>query len=170
MILRRIAAFAIDYLVLAVYIALVSITFALLPRDFVQWLFATPLSAQITVVIILTGPVLLYFAVLESSRRQATVGKRALGLRVSRVDGRRISFERGLARNGLKLIPWELAHTCLWRIDGWPTAPESPSGWVLIGLILVWVLVAAYFIWMFTNDRCQSLYDVLSGTVIERAP
>lgn len=168
MIVRRIAAFAVDYLVLAVYIALLSVTFALLPRDSTQRLFATQLSGQVTAFIVLTAPVWLYFAVLESSRQQATFGKRALRLRVVDTAGHRISLPRALLRNGLKLIPWELAHTCLWRIEGWPTAPEQPTGLLLVGLILVWVIIAIYFIWMFIDDQRRSLYDILSGTAVKR--
>jgi uncharacterized RDD family membrane protein YckC/Tfp pilus assembly major pilin PilA len=41
----------------------------------------------------------LYFALFESSARQATPGKLALGLRVTDEDGRRIGFSRALGRN-----------------------------------------------------------------------
>lgn len=46
----------------------------------------------------------LYFAVCESSPWQATVGKLALGIRVTDLEGRRISFPRALGRYGAKLI------------------------------------------------------------------
>jgi len=46
----------------------------------------------------------LYFAVCESSRWQATIGKLALGIRVTDLQGRRISFPRALGRYGAKLI------------------------------------------------------------------
>lgn len=39
-----------------------------------------------------------YFALLESSRWQATIGKRICGLRVTRLDGRRISLPRAVGR------------------------------------------------------------------------
>ncbi|MFV9506304.1 MAG: RDD family protein [Oscillochloridaceae bacterium umkhey_bin13] len=42
---------------------------------------------------------LLYYAAMESSRRQATIGKLLLGLRVTDLQGRRISFWRALGRN-----------------------------------------------------------------------
>jgi len=41
----------------------------------------------------------IYGAVMESSARQATIGKKALGIAVTDIDGRRISFLRGMARN-----------------------------------------------------------------------
>ena len=43
--------------------------------------------------------VFLYPAIFESSRWQATPGKRLLGLRVTRLDGTRVGFFRALARN-----------------------------------------------------------------------
>jgi uncharacterized RDD family membrane protein YckC len=46
----------------------------------------------------------LYFAMMESSSWQATVGKKALGLMVTDMDGRRISFGRATGRYFAKII------------------------------------------------------------------
>jgi uncharacterized RDD family membrane protein YckC len=46
----------------------------------------------------------LYFAGLESSERQATIGKMALGVYVTDLDGNRISFARATLRYFAKLI------------------------------------------------------------------
>jgi len=46
----------------------------------------------------------LYFALQESSVRQATIGKRALGLKVADLEGNRISFLRATARYYCKLL------------------------------------------------------------------
>jgi uncharacterized RDD family membrane protein YckC len=46
----------------------------------------------------------LYFALMESSSHQATVGKIALGIQVTDIDGDRLSFGRALGRNLAKLI------------------------------------------------------------------
>lgn len=46
----------------------------------------------------------LYFAICESSAWQGTVGKLALGIRVTDLQGRRISFLRALGRYGAKFI------------------------------------------------------------------
>lgn len=48
----------------------------------------------------------LYFATLESSAWQATVGKLALGIRVTDNAGHRISFARGLGRYAAKLLSY----------------------------------------------------------------
>ncbi|MDR2858489.1 MAG: RDD family protein [Novosphingobium sp.] len=46
----------------------------------------------------------LYYAILESSSRQATFGKQALGLVVTDEAGRRISFGRATGRHFAKLV------------------------------------------------------------------
>jgi uncharacterized RDD family membrane protein YckC len=46
----------------------------------------------------------LYFALLESSSKQATVGKMALGIRVTDLDGRRITFGRATGRHFGKIL------------------------------------------------------------------
>ncbi len=46
----------------------------------------------------------LYFAMMESSEWRATLGKRALGLRVTDLDGRRITFGRSTGRYFGKLL------------------------------------------------------------------
>ena len=46
----------------------------------------------------------LYFAVCESSSWQATIGKLAMGIRVTDLQGQRISFPRALGRYAAKLL------------------------------------------------------------------
>jgi uncharacterized RDD family membrane protein YckC len=46
----------------------------------------------------------LYSALMESSSHQATVGKLALGIQVTDLEGNRLSFGRALARNLAKII------------------------------------------------------------------
>jgi uncharacterized RDD family membrane protein YckC len=46
----------------------------------------------------------LYYAFMESSSNQATVGKIALGIKVTDVEGNRISFGRALGRSLAKII------------------------------------------------------------------
>ena len=46
----------------------------------------------------------IYEAAMESSSKQATVGKMALGLKVTDLEGRRISFARASGRHFAKLV------------------------------------------------------------------
>lgn len=54
----------------------------------------------------LLGPIIIwgYFAVMESSPTQGTLGKMALGIKVTDLEGNKISFGRAAARNFGKFI------------------------------------------------------------------
>jgi len=47
---------------------------------------------------------LVYYAAMESSSNQATVGKMALGIQVTDLEGNRISFGKALGRNLAKIL------------------------------------------------------------------
>jgi uncharacterized RDD family membrane protein YckC len=59
----------------------------------------TPLGAILTI-----GGSWLYFALLESSARGATIGKMALAMHVTDLEGRRISFMRATGRYFAKYV------------------------------------------------------------------
>lgn len=48
--------------------------------------------------------VMLYYAAMESSKFQGTIGKLALGIKVTDVNGERITFSKALLRNLSKII------------------------------------------------------------------
>jgi uncharacterized RDD family membrane protein YckC len=92
---RRFAAYAIDYALLflaSALLAIAGVELGLLPED------APQLS-----VLVLAG-YLLYCALLESSRWQATLGKLALGIKVTSLRGERIGFGRAVARFVARLL------------------------------------------------------------------
>jgi uncharacterized RDD family membrane protein YckC len=55
-------------------------------------------------IVVVLGGLWLYYALLESSNWQGTVGKKALGLIVTDLDGRRVSFARATGRFFSRLI------------------------------------------------------------------
>lgn len=63
-----------------------------------------PLIADVFQNLIIIVAVFLYFSLLESSKWQATVGKKAVGLKVTDLHGRRISFGRATGRYFSKII------------------------------------------------------------------
>jgi uncharacterized RDD family membrane protein YckC len=74
-----------------------------------QMLWAEAGAGQKTLILLLFFasvwlPSAFYYAVLESSSRQATLGKMAFGLRTTRTDGNRVSFVRANARYLLKAL------------------------------------------------------------------
>ena len=170
----RFAAFLLDYLVIAAYIIILIVVSVLLGsgplRQAFQGLFANPNSSELSAFLLLVLPVILYFALFESSSWQATWGKRKLGLRVTDTHGERLSVARSLVRSLIKFLPWELTHACLWRIPGWPLNPQTPSPIITAGLILVWVIAGAYVISLLVSKKHQTLYDMIAGSYVVRAP
>jgi uncharacterized RDD family membrane protein YckC len=167
---RRIAAFAWDYLVIAGYIVLLALFssvawFGVLGRlpgeaDHSPWFF--DLIAFVTLVL----PVILYFAVQEASSSQATWGKRRAGLRVTAADGGRLNLRRSLLRSGLKFLPWQIAHTALFHIPGWPTAAAPPPAWVVAGFVLAYALAGIYLVGLFVPASRRTLYDRIAGAYV----
>jgi uncharacterized RDD family membrane protein YckC len=166
---RRILAFALDYLVIAAYLLLLvglslaaNFVFPNGPRS----IFSNPIKGEIVGFFLITLPVTLYFALFESSRWQATWGKRVLGLKVIGPEGTGLSRTRALGRTALKFIPWELAHACVWQIS---FAPQNPSPLIFIGFGLVWVLVGANLVSLLVGKTWQTLYDRIVGSFVVKA-
>jgi uncharacterized RDD family membrane protein YckC len=168
---RRLAALAVDYGIILAYLAVLGLVGVLgrsagvLPRH-----ISTPggrIVAQLAVIAVLTVPVTLWFAWWEAAPRGATLGKRLLGLRVSRLDGGGLSWPRSLLRSTVRIaVPWELAHTGVWNTLVWP-GPDAPVNLVLFtvanGVLL------ANLVMLFVGER-RPLYDRVAGTVVRVVP
>jgi uncharacterized RDD family membrane protein YckC len=167
---RRFLAFGADYLIIALYLTILTlIRLFLIPDEALQPSLGGPAIGQPLVFLLLTLPVLLYFTFMESSSRRGTIGKRILHLTVVTVDHSRLTRSRALARAVLKFLPWELSHSCLWRIPGWPLSPQEPSWIVYAGFALVWALIIAYILNAAFSTRRQMLYDRLLRCVVIRS-
>ncbi len=165
----RARAFALDYLLIAAYLLLVVLVFASLQWLAPDWsarLFARRFQAQGLAFGVVTFPVFLYFTAMEGSARQATWGKRRLGLRVVDRAGRRPGWGRAALRSGLKLLPWEAAHTCIWALT-WPGGP-APA-WAAPGLAGVWAVVLFYLTLLAFRADHRTPYDWLSGTRVVKS-
>jgi len=163
---RRVLAFALDYLVIAAYgIVLGSVAFVVGLTPLGPWIserVQSPLAGHALSFVTLTLPVLLYFALSEASARRATWGKRRLGLEVVAGNGDGLDVGRAVLRAAVKLLPWEISHAALWRIEGWPTAPEPPSLPVLAGLTVTWLLVLWWIGALFVGSG-RPPHDRLAG-------
>ncbi len=101
---RRFWAYVIDgFLVGAVTVPIglafgVPLFFAAAMRDFSAETLAAMIGASMMLAVIRLAIWWLYFALMESSAKQATLGKLALGLRVTDLAGRRLSFGRATGR------------------------------------------------------------------------
>jgi uncharacterized RDD family membrane protein YckC len=67
-------------------------------------LVGTMMAGIGTTLIVVWSISLLYFAILESSKSQASVGKMALGIKVTDVNGDRLNFGKALLRSVGKVI------------------------------------------------------------------
>lgn len=170
----RLLAFTLDYLVIAAYalgLAAVTLLAANPLRGPLTALLATPASRDAVAFVTMVLPVSLYFALQEGSARQGTWGKRRLGLRVTGVDGGPLPMGRALVRAAVKFLPWQIAHTCLFHIPGWPLAPAAPPAWVIAGFGLVWLLVLGYLAMLAFSKSHRTPYDRLAGSeVLMEAP
>lgn len=145
----RLVAIGLDCVPVAAYIGLLTAIFlglGVATAAPVELLFQHPWAGQLAGITLLTLPVILYFAAWERSSWLATPAKRLLGLRVVPRDGAGLGWARALARSGLKFLPWELAHTCIWRIPRLARRrrghPSGRGGWP----VTVWVLVGLYLL------------------------
>jgi uncharacterized RDD family membrane protein YckC len=163
---QRVKALAFDYLLIAGYlvvVTLVGVGINVASPAVAQSIFANRILGQVIGFALVTLPVTLYYALLESSPQRATWGKRKVGLRVMQTDGTRLSFARALARTLLKFVPWELSHTLIWQIR---FAQPQEMTFINIGFVLVWLLIGANLASLLLSKKHQTLYDWISGTYV----
>jgi len=157
---KRTAAYIIDtviYGLISYAIAfMVGILLALTTSANPEGLVFSVISMLITL-----GCYLTYYVATESSSWQATIGKKIMGLKVTDIYGRRISFWRSLGRNlgmilsgiilfiGYLMCFWTQKKQCLHDkmadclvVD---TTPDQKQGCV-IGVIIAWILFMIMFI------------------------
>jgi len=168
--LRRIAAWLLDYLLIAAYLILLTAV-SLGVRVSPIWAGLTsalsrPVAAELVGFLLLTLPVVLYFALCEASRLRATLGKRALRLAVVDQGGRRLSVRRALVREAVRFLPWELSHALLYRV-ALSTDRGSISILVTAGFVVVYALVGLYLVTLFIGSH-RTAYDRLAGSLVIR--
>lgn len=170
---RRVGAWMLDYLVIAAYlIVLTAASLGILATPLAPDLNAAvrqPSTAELVGFLILTTPVVLYFALLEASKWQATLGKRALGILVVGPGGGRMSIWRAVVREAARFLPWELSHALVWRLALSPARSSFPA-WAAAGFAIVHLLVFAYLITLFFGTQHRTLYDRLAGSLVVRTP
>ena len=168
---RRVAAFGVDYVIILVYLGLLTLAGVLgravgvVPDD-----VTTPVGrvvAQLAVFAVLTVPVTGWFAGWEAGPGGATPGKRLLGLRVLTTDGDRVAWPRSLLRTAVKFtIPWELAHTAVWNLLVWPGDRAAALDAVLLGVANAAIVVDVAM--LFVGSR-RPPHDRVAGTVVAEA-
>jgi uncharacterized RDD family membrane protein YckC len=168
---KRLKAFAFDYLPIAGYITLLfTATLAVIKisgfLNLPLHLPENPVLGDLIAFITLVLPVALYFSLQESSPRQATWGKHKAGIRVVDAKGETLSRTRAFVRSLFKLVPWQIAHTCIFQMGGFTLAPIQPTPLVTAGFVLVYVLVGIYAASALISKKHRTHYDWATGSYV----
>ena len=120
-------------------------------------------------ILALTVPIVLYFALSEASRFQATIGKRLLKVSVVDTNAQPAMLKQTLLRAVVKLLPWEFFHTIYWHWEGWPTNPAPPTTIQIIAMAVGWLAIGWFVVSLFVGTR-RTPYDRIAGTVVVTKP
>lgn len=173
---KRLKAFGFDYLFICVYIILLAgLSMGIIQiGGYLGYSLSwpdNPFLADLIAFLTLVLPVMLYFTLQESSSAQATWGKRKAGIRVVDENNTRLKPIHAFVRSLVKLIPWQIAHTCLFHIPGWPFAVSTIPPAVIAGFVLVYVLIGIYIACALISKQNRTPYDWAAGSyVVEKLP
>lgn len=167
---RRAAAYVIDSLLLFLVSVVLAVTgLAVHLQSAGETLRPDPefLQSQIEAIavpleIVNSVIVWLYFALLESSRWQATLGKQVIGLVVTDLAGRRISFWRATGRHLGKFIALQFLASFL-PLSHYASAPFH---YALIAVLTLFGL--ASFVLAGLTRRKQALHDLMADCLVIR--
>jgi len=159
---KRSIAMVLDLLIIAGYAIVLAIlsTILIYTTSFELWM-NTPIKQDIIAFSTLILPAVLYFALQESSSRQATIGKRKAGIKVINRDGGKLSIVQSLLRSGIKFLPWQMAHTTVIQI--WA---GNTSTTLLAFSIFSQVLVIFYIVCLWLSKRHRTPYDWVADTYV----
>ena len=171
---KRLVAFGFDFLLIFAYVLIllgigIAITVTVGPLDQIHPVFASPVFMDLVAFLILVLTVILYFTLQESSSRQATWGKRRAGTKVVNAQGTSLTRRQAFVRSLLKFLPWQIAHTSIFHIEGFPFEPTEPTPLVISGFVLVWVLLGIYAISMLVSKKHRTPYDRAAGAYVVAA-
>jgi len=167
--IRRLIAYWIDITLL--YSSLLAVQFgfiALTNNAVANWLVARQ-NGFLTFgwfFLSISLPMWLYFTLTESTPYQATVGKRLMGLKVTDLEGQRLSLPAALWRTICKLGFFEIGHLSFL----FPTPMfDEPNPSFRIGFAIVITLMILYYALTFITPRRQSLHDLVVKTLVVRS-
>lgn len=165
---NRLLAWAVDWLCILAWVAIIAAIGIPLYRAGITG-GLTVVGQNIIAAVILVVPVTLMLAGLESSAREASIGKRVRHLLVvNSRTGQRVSFRRGLARNTMKIaVPWTIGHADVFGIVASTTAGSIPPS-IWVATAFAYALPLAYVASLFFGTG-RTPYDRISGTTVTMA-
>ena len=111
-------------------------------------------------------PIWCYFAISEASTKQATFGKRMLGLCVTDTAGNRLSVRQLWLRTIAKLGYLEIGHVAMFQFLSRPISTQTPAQFPTGVIVVLYGLMGLYVAVMALTLRRQSVHDLLVGTVV----
>ena len=115
--------------------------------------------------LVISLPMWLYFILSESGPRQATLGKSLLGLKVTDMDGNRLTVATAAWRTACKLAFFEIGHLSFL----FPTPLfDEPEPSFRVGFVILIALMLVYFAVTLVTPRHQSLHDLIVKTQVVR--
>lgn len=165
--LRRVLAFSVDYVVIAIYAGVITVvSLGLGASDESPLAFSDKIAGHIRSVFVLTLPVVFYFAIAESTG--GTVGKRALRLAVLTAKGGKAGFVACFRRSLVKFGPWELAHAGVWYVPGRPFIDPPATANIFVWLVALGF--TALLVGGMLMPRGRTIADRIAGTLVIHTP
>lgn len=137
---KRIGAYIIDLLVLAVILILELI----ICKNF-KYLMSNEQHILLPDILGLINAII-YFSISESSKKQATIGKRAMGIIVTNLHGERLSIGKAFLRNIIKFI--------------------GSFIWILSSIKEMIIISFLGYILSFFLPKKQALHDLIAGSIV----
>lgn len=168
LLLKRLVAFMIDWVVLFCVFALPQFILALMLGRWVLSYDSPPLAIWAWVALTVSVPSWIYFTLSDSSAAGATLGKRLFGLAVRDLKGGRIGQWRALARTAVKLAPWEMTHIMIFFPE--PFGDEIGTAKIVLimianALLIVWLAVP-----LLDRPGHRAIHDLVARTRVIRTP
>lgn len=126
---------------------------------------STGFQIWLTLLLNFSLPTWSYFGIADASRTGATLGKRWLGLRASRLNSDRIGWSRALYRTAVKLLPWELVHLAAFALA---SRAGDFSVMQVVGLSVANALMLGYMVCATLTRGRRSVHDFVAGTMVEK--
>lgn len=164
---RRIAAWMIDCGLILLYAGALALVCVPLYRGGV--IPELPLAlANLVAALALVVPAVLVLAGLDAGPRAATIGKRAMRLRLIAADGGRIAFPRALLRNAFKFgLLWLIAHAAVYGLWG-GSVSGAVRAWAWPLLAAAYAIPIAWIMSLFIGTG-RTPYDRLTRTSVVEA-
>jgi uncharacterized RDD family membrane protein YckC len=161
---RRLLSWWWDYLAVLAWLLVVFLVVGLptlLGIVDLRWLWSTPARADVASAALTVIPYLLYLVGTEARPTHATLGKRRAGLAVAASDGSPPALRQIVARNVVKVLPWQLGHMAAFRLAVEVRPPAAAVAFDVLALVLLFAVAGPPL------ARRRGLHDVIAGTRVD---